>query len=527
MFIDEAFFGLARAGKLENGLDYPAIIRTKGTKDVDTDQDIIHILGKEVQLNGLTAPDAIHNATFTKFVETEDIMVIANGAELIQRPRKLIEKLNQLREQAGFGKLIYLQGVLDPYLIPVLVYAGVSFFDDSMLRIETLNGVRYTMFGRENTKIGDYEANFSFVSSELKTLRAAIISGSLREIIEKFQISSKALEFLRLLDNDADGYVEKAFPRRTRYIKANSLESLRRPDLRRYRSYISTQYKKPETRKIALLLPCSARKPYSNSKSHRKVIETLGKLRTGIHEIIVTSPVGLVPRELERTYPAAFYDIPVIGEWYEDEKLMINSMLESYFSRNFYDHIVAFVTPDLDFIKEHLSDGSEFIYWEKGQSGSLNDLRHKMETLLNLSGRDERHVNSRMEAYVQIAKYQFGDWIESYLSGCKIVRNYNSEMLVKDGKPCLVFNEQLGKFTINKISGQWLLDNGSFAVEIDDFKPTANIYSVGVTGVTDDVRPEDEVVLHYKGQVRGVGIAKMSGKAMVDLKKGVAVKVRN
>ena len=100
-------------------------------------------------------------------------------------------------------------------------------------------------------------------------------------------------------------------------------------------------------------------------------------------------------------------------------------------------------------------------------------------------------------------------------------------MLVKDGKPCLVFNEQLGKFTINKISGQWLLDNGSFAVEIDDFKPTANIYSVGVTGVTDDVRPEDEVVLHYKGQVRGVGIAKMSGKAMVDLKKGVAVKVRN
>ncbi len=527
MFIDESFFGLARAGKLESGLEYPALLRTKDARDVDAGKDFIQILGKEIQLNGLLAPDAIRNVTFQGFVETEDIMVITNGSELIQRPRKLIEKLNQLRERAGFTKLIYLQGVLDPYLIPVLVYAGVSFFDDSMLRIESLSGVRYTMFGRENTGISNYEANFSFVSGELKTLRTAIINGSLREIIEKFQISSKALEILRLLDNDAGGDLEKAFPRRTRYIKANSLESLRRPDLQRYRSYISTRYRKPEARKIALLLPCSARKPYSNSKSHRKVIEALGKMRTGIHEIIVTSPVGLVPRELERTYPAAFYDIPVIGEWYEDEKLMINSMLESYFSRNTYDHIVAFVTPDLDFIKDHLPAASEFVYWEKGQSGSLEELRHRIETLLNSGGRDERHVNSRMETYVQIAKYQFGDWIESYLSGCRMVRNYNSEMLVKDGKPCLVFNDQLGKFTINKISGQWLLDNGSFTVEIDDFKPTANIYSVGVTGVTEDVRAEDEVVLHHEGQVRGVGIAKMSGKAMVDLKKGVAVKVRN
>ncbi|WP_175266547.1 DUF5591 domain-containing protein [Acidiplasma cupricumulans] len=47
-----------------------------------------------------------------------------------------------------------------------------------------------------------------------------------------------------------------------------------------------------------------------------------------MHELIVTSPVGLVPRELENSYPARFYDIPVIGLWYEDEKLMMKNLLK-------------------------------------------------------------------------------------------------------------------------------------------------------------------------------------------------------
>ena len=71
------------------------------------------------------------------------------------------------------------------------------------------------------------------------------------------------------------------------------------------------------------------------------------------------------------------------------------------------------------------------------------------------------------------------------------------------------------------------MENKKFCVEIDDFKPTANVYPVGILNATEDIRQEDEVVLHYKDEIRGVGIAKMPINAMKQLKKGTAVKVRN
>ena len=34
---------------------------------------------------------------------------------------------------------------------------------------------------------------------------------------------------------------------------------------------------------------------------------------------MVTSPLGLVPRDLEEVWPAGHYDIPVTGDWTQDE----------------------------------------------------------------------------------------------------------------------------------------------------------------------------------------------------------------
>ena len=48
---------------------------------------------------------------------------------------------------------------------------------------------------------------------------------------------------------------------------------------------------------VAVLLPCSARKPYSLSQSHRRFQMAVGDRA---HELIVTSPLGLVPRDSKR-----------------------------------------------------------------------------------------------------------------------------------------------------------------------------------------------------------------------------------
>ncbi len=526
MLVDEAFFGFARAGKINGSFSYPGVLKSGDIKQLFRRGKTLDILGQTAtQLDIQRIEDEPSSGKISIWV-SDDIAVIPDGAELVQRPAKLMERIGRVRKHVGYGKILYLQGVSDPYLIPILVYSGVSLFDDSTLRIESQNSIAFTMFGRSQAEGNPYGHNIGFVEEVLELVRKSINSGALREVVEKYQFSSKAMEILRILDNDRDGESEATFPRRTDYIKANSLESLRRPDLKRYRNYISKDYLKPDYKKIALLIPCSARKPYSTSKSHKQILDALKGLRQTVHEIIVTSPVGLVPRELEATYPANAYNIPVIGEWYEDEKIMINAMLKDYFSRNHYQKVLTFVKEDLDFIHSSLPEGSERIGWEE-QKESLHILRETVQSAVAETGALERKVNHKLETYVKIAQYQFGNWISPYLEGTRIIRNYNTEMLVKSGNPVLVFNDRIGKFTIHRNAAEWFIDSGKFLVEIDDFKPTANIYAVGVNGTTDDIRQEDEVVLHHKGTAKGVGIAKMPCRAMIDLKKGTAVKVRN
>ncbi len=529
MIVDDAIFGMARTGKLDESITYPQILSTVSGGEIKiASEELIITKGNRFDKKKLFGMEKFSQEKENRYPESEDIIIITDGALLVQRPRKLLETISLIRKRISFSKLIYIQGVADPYLFPVLVYAGISLFDDSTLRLVSLRGIRYGELGYEKSDKNDFQGNLAFARRIMASLSLAIKDGTLREVVEKYQISTKAAEILRLIDSEGFSAEEAVFPRRTPYIKANSLESLRRPDLVRYRNYIRTAYRRPDSKNIALLIPCSARKPYSSSKSHRKIIENLMPFRKYIHEIIVTSPVGLVPRELEETYPARFYDIPVIGDWYEDEKHMIKSLLKGYFQNNKYDAVYTFVGDDLDFIHDDLPEGYTRIVWDKRTEESLARLHKIIGDHVKKAGYEEHDFRTnRLENYLKIAEYQFGSWISDYISGCKIVKNYNSEMLVKDGKPFLIYNPILGKFTINKNSGQIFCREKRFVVEIDDFKPTANIYPVGILNTTEDIRQEDEVVVCHSGEVRAVGVAKMPFQAMKSLRKGIAVKVRN
>jgi archaeosine synthase len=55
---------------------------------------------------------------------------------------------------------------------------------------------------------------------------------------------------------------------------------------------------------------------------------------------MVTAPLGLVPRELEDLWPAAHYDIPVTGDWDEDELNIIRSMVSNLVERVGYKDVI-------------------------------------------------------------------------------------------------------------------------------------------------------------------------------------------
>lgn len=526
MIIDEAFFGMARTGTIDGKVRYPNILTTSNDGELKKTEKGLLIS----ENNMIEIPETysfISDKNDENYPSSSDIVLVPQGAALIQRPRKLLETIGRIRKKFGLSKIIYLQGISDPYLFPVLVYAGVSLLDDSTLRMQSLRGVKYTELGRIAVSGSVHPSNLLFAKSIMELISSSIRNGTLREVVEKYQFSAKAIELLRILDSSYEKEMEEVFPRRTPYIMANSLESLRRPDLVRYRKYISTEYRKPADIQVALFLPCSARKPYSTSKSHRKIIDAISDMRRWIHEVIVTSPVGLVPRDLEEAYPARFYNIPVIGEWYDEEKRMIRETVSGYMMNNRYHAIFTFVSDDLDFIHDVLPEDTLKVPWTGDMGRSLANLREELSKYFRSEGDMKGKKQNRLEYFSQLASYQFGSWIGQYVSECKVVKNYNSIMLVRDGKPFLVYNPALGKFTINKQSAPLFADENRFVVEIDDFKPTANVYAVGVESATSDIRQEDEVVLCHRGDVRGVGIAKMPAEAMIELDRGVAVKVRN
>ncbi|MDR1690272.1 MAG: queuine tRNA-ribosyltransferase containing PUA domain protein, partial [Candidatus Methanoplasma sp.] len=68
---------------------------------------------------------------------------------------------------------------------------------------------------------------------------------------------------------------------------------------------------------------------------------------------------------------------------------------------------------------------------------------------------------------------------------------------------------------------------GMNIVEMMDFEMKGNLFAVGVLNADPNLRPGDEAVILLNGEVVAVGVAMMSGREMVDLKRGIAVKVRH
>lgn len=82
------------------------------------------------------------------------------------------------------------------------------------------------------------------------------------------------------------------------------------------------------SKKIALLMGCSAHKPYSKSFIHRKVISMLRRhnLSEYVQEYVIGEPMTVVPREWENVYPADSYDFPPEKLGDEGRRIFINRL---------------------------------------------------------------------------------------------------------------------------------------------------------------------------------------------------------
>ncbi|MDY7082821.1 MAG: DUF5591 domain-containing protein, partial [Halobacteria archaeon] len=271
------------------------------------------------------------------------------------------------------------------------------------------------------------------------------------------------------------------------------------------------RYDAPRT-DVAVFLPCSARKPYSESKSHS---EFKSAIRGRAHEVVVTSPLGVVPRELELVYPAAHYDTPVTGRWDAKEREFVSGILADYLDKNGYDRLVAHVPEEgygeiIESVAAARGLEVEFTVPE-GVHPRDDTALEKLDVALEGETQANRSMEKKWYAR-SIADYQFGAGTFDDVLGLGSVDTEGRLPRIR------VFSrehdEQIA--TVAPSYGYLALTLAGARI----FDP------LRVEDADTSIRVGDEVVFEGSSAV-GVGRAKMYGDEMARSSRGISVDVRH
>ena len=465
--------------------------------------------------------------------DSVEMVVVPNAYELRKDPRRIVDAVVRLREACGFGRLLCMLGIGEPSTVALLSYMGVDVFDDSLPRAAGLEHV--LLMPEAEVAMGDGDvvgANIDYMVAELAKTRMFIEADRLRELADQRSFSSPSnVALLRLYDQNAYQYAEETCSTVGCRFSCNSTQALRRPDLKRYRDRIGS-YRKPEHKRILLLLPCSAKKPYHISKTHRAFASAIHTAQhdTLVHEVIVTSPLGMVPRELDACYPANSYDIPVTGEWKCEERAMIRKMVGDLIAQG-YDKVICHLGEDYELV-EGLAEMECTVVGDPTSPKSLENL----DKALRAAAKGMETVDylvDRNNLARGLLEFQFGRDIadllmdgDTYAIGKFPYWKFIREV---DGKKIQMgmMTPERGMVSLTLEGAEVLAKAGYATIEIMDFELKGNLFAVGVVRADPRIRIGDEAVIVCNGEVRGVGVAEMCGREMTDLKRGIAVKVRH
>jgi len=488
-----------------------------------------------------------------------DLYVLGAALQLENNPREFVNDIIRLKENTRSDSLLYLPALAKPDNLSMLVYMGADIVDDLMPVIKGYKDIYLTNSGefhldrlhefpcscpvcssttpQELLKISKKERaealskhNVLKLSEEMRAVREYIRNGQLREYIERQCRARPWLTAaLRLIDAE-NIFLEKRTPiYRQGTFYANTSESLNRVEIKRFAARVLERYSPPDLDTL-VLLPCSAKKPYSISLSHQKFISALGKYRKFVHEVMLTSPMGVVPRELELMYPAAHYDTPVTGHWDLEERAWVGGCLRSYLQKNKYSNIIAHVDGAYREICESVQKELEveFIYTADEDVTA----RSSLENLSNaVSGLDNEKKRPGEEAKLDIIRatvdYQFGAGAgEKLVAEGSVIKAPFPKFQLFAGAQLGTLIPQYGTFALTVEGGMRLADHPFYKVTIGDFIPHSSILAPGVLDADPQIRPGDEVIV-CGDKVFGVGRALMSGWEMKECAKGMAVELRH
>jgi len=385
------------------------------------------------------------------------LIVLTDSPQLANSPGLLAKALLAIRTTFP-SSLIWTPGIGGPDNCAVLSWMGVDIFDLARSRQSSSLGVLLSETGPRIPEQSTNENSSMDFQKEMwiraiSATRSAIRDGTLRELAERQSTSSpRSVEHLRRHDQlSFEASKEIGMSSSSvdfgKKLRCHSFESRNDITIRTWREAISENYEPPSRqREVLVLLPCSAKKPYRLSQSHSRFRRAIGNSRA--HEVMVTAPLGLVPRDLEDLWPAAHYDIPVTGDWDGDELSIIRNMLTRLVERVGYSTIVNHSGIELSLGDRVVIDtrggGSA------GSSESLERLQDAIKSSFSEGDGGETDFSVRDEKIKSISRFQFGS--DEWLDGCQIRGRPPIFTITKDGVQMAKWDPRRGRFLLSKSS---------------------------------------------------------------------------
>ncbi len=478
-----------------------------------------------------------------------DAYVLSNATGYAGHAAAFVDAVLSVREATPADTALYLPGVATPANVATLVYAGADLVDTDRAVLRGTKGFYLATDGeyfledldelpcacpacQQSREAFDREDcaehNQRALAAELARVRRRIRDGSLRDYIEGQARHDQWLTAtFRRLDQEY-GYLEQRTPLvRREEITAATDDTLSRVEIQRFAERVTTRYRSRFSNPL-VLVPCSAKKPYSESQSHGQYHDVI---QWRAHVASMTSPIGVVPQELELTYPAQHYDSVVTGEWSATEIEFVSDVLEAYLRRNDYPNVIAHVPPEgyREIVERATADlDVEPVFTVADHpttTDSLSNLAAELEGELTYPKREREHNTIRA-----IADYQFGERAGDELFDDLHTESRYPKLRVTDGdgEQLAAMVPEYGVLSLTLAGGRrWVESDAPVArVEIDDFVPHGSVLAPGVVDASDSIRPGDEVVIEGPAAF-GVGRAAMSGPEMVDSTRGIASAVRH
>lgn len=528
--------GLARTGRLDLGGRTVHLPSAQEMEDLFPDLSLRHLSNVPLladadfvaryHRSGSGEPLALHPLARDD-VPGGSVVMVSGWHTALRNPRQYVEWLVQLKERVPSDTVWYAPAAAVPGNVHMLLYSGFDLFDYRAVDLCTARGLFCTVEGEfkdeecggaicscHGCRNGDlFEHNRAALVSAIETASLFIGRSRLRDLVEaRSRIDPSQVSILRHLDARKE-FIDRYIPvARPAPLLATTAESLRRTEVRRFAERVIRRFRKPP-HTIAVLLPCSARKPYSASQSHRKFIAAVGGRA---HELIVTSPLALVPRELERVYPAAHYDVPVTGYWDREELHFAASVLSEYFRSHPYRRVIA-----------HL-DGGALRAAEMAASACGIELERTVcssptddASITALQNALEGEPRVKEDRIGGILSWQFGTIADT--AGLSIRGRPNGQIVVR-GRTQFFGIDPLTGLLKPTFEG-WSMIGEGYRVTIGDFVPQGDILVPGILSADAEILEGDEVLVQNDA-IMATGRALMGAYEMRHSTRGIAVKVR-